>query len=125
MAHVSPELRVNVSACPAGVSFLEGKEDILEDWREKFSNTWQVSEASTRVTLPIHRHMKRPLQQINLDCAACCFWAVGTKPRGACWVIYEECEQIKKRKEKQRNIYINQCHADVIAFITSKRSLIL
>lgn len=26
----------------AGVSFLEGKEDILEDWREKFFNTWKV-----------------------------------------------------------------------------------
>lgn len=28
--------------CPAGVSFLEGKEDIFEDWREKFFNTWKV-----------------------------------------------------------------------------------
>lgn len=28
--------------CRAGVSFLEGKEDIFEDWREKFFNTWKV-----------------------------------------------------------------------------------
>lgn len=26
-----------------GVSFLEDKEDIFEDWREKFFNTWKVS----------------------------------------------------------------------------------
>ncbi|XP_061606301.1 mpv17-like protein isoform X1 [Phyllopteryx taeniolatus] len=25
-----------------GVSFLEGKEDVLEDWREKFFNTWKT-----------------------------------------------------------------------------------
>lgn len=30
---------------PAGVSFLEGKEDVLEDWREKFFNTWKVRKA--------------------------------------------------------------------------------
>uniref|UniRef100_A0A3B4XFL3 MPV17 mitochondrial membrane protein like n=1 Tax=Seriola lalandi dorsalis TaxID=1841481 RepID=A0A3B4XFL3_SERLL len=29
-----------------GVSFLEGKEDIFEDWREKFFNTWKVRKAS-------------------------------------------------------------------------------
>lgn len=27
----------------AGVSFLEDKEDVFEDWREKFFNTWKVS----------------------------------------------------------------------------------
>lgn len=31
------------SHVPPGVSFLEGKEDILEDWREKFLNTYKVS----------------------------------------------------------------------------------
>uniref|UniRef100_A0A3B3TWD4 MPV17 mitochondrial inner membrane protein like n=1 Tax=Poecilia latipinna TaxID=48699 RepID=A0A3B3TWD4_9TELE len=29
-----------------GVSFLEGKEDILEDWREKFLNTYKVGRLS-------------------------------------------------------------------------------
>lgn len=28
--------------CHPGVSFLEGKEDITEDWREKFLNTYKV-----------------------------------------------------------------------------------
>jgi len=28
------------------VSFLEGKDDIFEDWREKFFNTWRVRKAS-------------------------------------------------------------------------------
>ncbi|XP_015234894.1 PREDICTED: mpv17-like protein [Cyprinodon variegatus] len=27
-----------------GVSFLEGKEDIFEDWREKFFNTWRLEQ---------------------------------------------------------------------------------
>lgn len=44
--------------CPAGVSYLEGKEDIFEDWREKFFNTWKVrKESSTtrrKVTFPSH-----------------------------------------------------------------------
>lgn len=34
------------SHVPPGVSFLEGKEDILEDWREKFLNTYKVSRDS-------------------------------------------------------------------------------
>ncbi|XP_077387362.1 mpv17-like protein isoform X1 [Festucalex cinctus] len=36
-----------------GVSFLEGKEDIFEDWREKFFNTWKVSEGAGSRLLPL------------------------------------------------------------------------
>ncbi|KAF1379949.1 hypothetical protein PFLUV_G00181390 [Perca fluviatilis] len=34
-----------------GVSFLEGKEDIFEDWREKFFNTWKFLNF---ILMPLH-----------------------------------------------------------------------
>uniref|UniRef100_A0A3Q3FBA2 MPV17 mitochondrial membrane protein like n=1 Tax=Kryptolebias marmoratus TaxID=37003 RepID=A0A3Q3FBA2_KRYMA len=34
-----------------GVSFLEGKEDVFEDWREKFFNTWRFLNF---VLMPLH-----------------------------------------------------------------------
>ncbi len=66
--------------CPAGVSFLEGKEDIFEDWREKFFNTWKVrkaSAASSEGKSPSLHALLRAHNQINLDCATAAFaqWA--------------------------------------------------
>ncbi len=67
--------------CPAGVSFLEGKEDIFEDWREKFFNTWKVKKASaTRSegkSPSLHTRL-RAHSQINLDCVTAAFaqWAL-------------------------------------------------
>lgn len=43
---VRPKLCLKPALCFAGVSFLEGKEDVFEDWREKFFNTWKVRSAS-------------------------------------------------------------------------------
>lgn len=41
-----PKPCLKPALCFAGVSFLEGKEDVFEDWREKFFNTWKVRSAS-------------------------------------------------------------------------------
>lgn len=63
---------------PAGVSFLEGKEDVFEDWREKFFNTWKVREvlaASSDRESPSHLTWKLlwAHNQINLDYGTAAF----------------------------------------------------
>lgn len=47
--------------CRAGVSFLEGKEDIFEDWREKFFNTWKVRMPPTCLHTPARGKSSPPL----------------------------------------------------------------
>lgn len=80
-AQLNPKPCVKSALCPAGVSFLEEKDDIFEDWREKFFNTWKVRLPGRRTDghpageshlplTPLRAH-----DQINLDCAAAAAFA--------------------------------------------------
>uniref|UniRef100_A0A8C4IAQ1 Mpv17-like protein n=1 Tax=Dicentrarchus labrax TaxID=13489 RepID=A0A8C4IAQ1_DICLA len=56
-----------------GVSFLEGKEDIFEDWREKFFNTWKVRKAPGQCLL---NFVLMPLYMRTAFMGCCAFlWA--------------------------------------------------
>lgn len=97
MAHKWLSLR-KCLLCPAGVSFLEGKEDIFEDWREKFFNTWKVRKApaasgegkspSLHTLLPAH-------DQINLDCATAAFAQRARRPGAS--RVSQSCQRASGR----------------------------
>uniref|UniRef100_A0A667ZQ11 MPV17 mitochondrial inner membrane protein like n=1 Tax=Myripristis murdjan TaxID=586833 RepID=A0A667ZQ11_9TELE len=60
-----------------GVSFLEGKEDILQDWREKFLNTYR--KCTTRVPVCLHQFVNFALVPlyVRTTFTGCCafIWA--------------------------------------------------